>query len=142
MNPEPPKPPEASPTPPAPHHPLADPAFRFERDPLRASLRALAARGVFLGTSSWKYPGWIGSLYTHDRYVFRKKLSEARFERECLAEYADVFPTVCVDAAYYTFPTEKYLAGLAEQVPQGFQFTFKVTDAITGQDLGDRKSTR
>jgi uncharacterized protein YecE (DUF72 family) len=63
--------------------------------------------------------------------VFRGKLSEARFERTCLEEYAEVFHTVCVDAAYYTFPTEKYLAGLAAQVPEDFKFTFKVTDEIT-----------
>ncbi|HTL17426.1 MAG TPA: DUF72 domain-containing protein, partial [Patescibacteria group bacterium] len=37
----------------------------------------------------------------------------------------------CVDAAYYTFPTQKYLQGMAEQVPPDFQFAFKVTDVIT-----------
>jgi len=42
-----------------------------------------------------------------------------------------VFKTVCVDAAYYTFPSVKYLEGLAAQVPSDFQFAFKVTDAIT-----------
>jgi uncharacterized protein YecE (DUF72 family) len=55
----------------------------------------------------------------------------SRFETNCLAEYAEVFKTVCVDAAYYTFPTEKYLAALASQVPSDFQFAFKVTDTIT-----------
>lgn len=45
------------------------------------------------------------------------------------AEYAEVFPTVCVDAAYYTFPTEAHLAPLAEAAD--FRFAFKVTDAIT-----------
>lgn len=103
----------------------------FDRTWLRQKLGALAAEGILIGTSSWKYPGWIGSLYSHDKYVFRGKVSEARFERSCLEEYAEVFHTVCVDAAYYTFPTEKYLAGLAAQVPETFQFTFKVTDEIT-----------
>ncbi len=42
--------------------------------------------------------------------------------------YAEVFKTVCVDAAYYQFPSEKYLAGLTSQVPGDFRFTFKVTD--------------
>jgi uncharacterized protein YecE (DUF72 family) len=42
-----------------------------------------------------------------------------------------VFKTVCVDAAYYTFPSDKYLAGLVEKVPPDFQFGFKVTDEIT-----------
>jgi uncharacterized protein YecE (DUF72 family) len=32
---------------------------------------------------------------------------------------------------YYTFPSEKYLNGLVSQVPNHFQFGFKVTDEIT-----------
>jgi uncharacterized protein YecE (DUF72 family) len=70
-------------------------------------------------------------LYDEARYVYRGKFAEKRFERDCLAEYAEVFKTVCVDAAYYTFPTEKYLAGLASQIPPDFQFAFKVTDTVT-----------
>jgi hypothetical protein len=53
-------------------------------------------------------------IYDEQRYVYRGKFSESRFERTCLTEYAEVFKTVCVDAAYYTFPSEKYLTGLTE----------------------------
>ncbi len=84
-----------------------------------------------MGTSSWKYPGWLGQLYTRDRYVYRGQFAETRFDRLCLAEYAEVFSTVCVDAAYYRFPSPAQLAGLVEQVPGTFRFTFKVTDEIT-----------
>lgn len=91
----------------------------------------LAAKGIFIGTSSWKYEGWFGQLYTPERYEYRGKVAKTRFERDCLCEYAEVFKTVCVDAAYYTFPSEKYLAGLVEKVPADFQFGFKVTDEIT-----------
>ena len=42
-----------------------------------------------------------------------------------------MFKTVCVDAAYYTFPRVEYLQGLADQVPDDFRFGFKVTDNIT-----------
>jgi uncharacterized protein YecE (DUF72 family) len=35
-----------------------------------------------------------------------------------------------VDAAYYQFPTHKYLHGLVSQVPEDFRFTFKMTDDI------------
>jgi uncharacterized protein YecE (DUF72 family) len=103
----------------------------LDRARLQVDLRTLAARGVWLGTSSWKYPGWCGQLYEAERYAFRGRFSQTRFERECLTEYAGVFPTVCVDAAYYTFPKVAQLAGLAAQVPVGFRFGFKVTDAIT-----------
>ena len=103
----------------------------FDRAQMRQQVAALAARGVFIGTSSWKYPGWRGQLYDESRYLTRGKFSEARFERDCLAEYAEVFKTVCVDAAYYTFPRPDYLPKLAAQVPADFQFGLKVTDTVT-----------
>jgi uncharacterized protein YecE (DUF72 family) len=103
----------------------------FDRDKMKSTLATLAAQGVFLGTSSWKYPGWLGQLYTRDRYVWRGRYAESRFERNCLAEYAEVFKTVCVDAAYYVFPKRDSLAAMAAQVPADFQFAFKVTDEIT-----------
>lgn len=86
---------------------------------------------MLIGTSSWKYPGWCGVLYDEQRYVYRGKFADSRFQRACLTEYAQVFKTVCVDAAYYQFPSEKYLSALASQVPEDFRFTFKVTDDIT-----------
>jgi uncharacterized protein YecE (DUF72 family) len=48
-----------------------------------------------------------------------------------LGEYAQTFRSVCVDAGYYRFPSEKYLGDLAAQVPSEFQFGFKVTEDIT-----------
>jgi uncharacterized protein YecE (DUF72 family) len=103
----------------------------FDRDQTQVRLRALAQRGIFLGASSWKYPGWQGLLYDRERYVWRGRYAESRFERLCLTEYAEVFPAVCVDAAYYKFPERSGLEQLAAQVPPGFQFGFKVTDEIT-----------
>jgi uncharacterized protein YecE (DUF72 family) len=103
----------------------------FDRQTIRAKAAELASRGVFIGTSSWKYAGWRGLLYEEDRYVWRGKFATSRFEKNCLAEYAEVFKTVCVDAAYYAFPTVAYLERLAVQVPADFQFAFKVTDDIT-----------
>lgn len=98
---------------------------------LRTDLARLAGQGVFLGTSSWKYPGWSGQIYDPARYLWHGKFSAARFERHCLAEYAETFKTVCVDAAYYKFPSHRYLEELTSQVPADFRFAFKVTDEIT-----------
>ena len=103
----------------------------FDREQIKKKAAALAAKGVYVGTSSWKYEGWLDQLYTPDRYEYRGKVAKTRFERDCLREYAEVFKTVSVDAAYYTFPSEKYLTGLADQVPDDFRFGFKVTDAVT-----------
>jgi uncharacterized protein YecE (DUF72 family) len=103
----------------------------FDRDQMSEKVAKLASDGVFIGTSSWKYPGWRGMLYDESRYVYRGKFAVSRFEKNCLTEYAEVFKTVCLDAAYYKFPDAKYLGGLVAQVPPDFQFAFKVTDAIT-----------
>ena len=46
----------------------------------------------------------IAVIYDEQRYNYRGKFAETRFERDCLVEYAEVFKTVCVDAAYYQFP--------------------------------------
>ena len=109
----------------------ASPPPPFQPDSVRASLRVLRAAGVFLGTSSWKYPGWLGQLYSPERYLFRGKFAQTRFDRLCLAEYAETFPTVCVDAAYYRFPDDRCVSSLAESVPDSFRFGLKVTDEIT-----------
>ena len=98
---------------------------------LQSTVQRLATSNIFIGTSSWKYPGWTGQIYDEQRYHYRGKFAETRFERDCLAEYAETFKTVCVDAAYYQFPSEKYLDGLVQKVPDDFLFTFKVTDDIT-----------
>ena len=105
--------------------------MQFSRENLKQQVTDLAAQGVFIGTSSWKYPGWCGTFYDPARYEWRGKFAESRFNRNCLAEYAEIFRTVCVDAAYYTFPSQQYLENLVKQTPNDFMFGFKVTDTIT-----------
>jgi len=104
---------------------------RFDREKLAAKLRRLAEQGVFIGTSSWKYPGWFGAIYERDRYVWRGRFSKARFERNCLAEFAQTFPAVSMDATYYRFYERDELEEFATQVPDGFQFAPKVCGDIT-----------
>ncbi len=98
---------------------------------LGPKLRALAERGVFFGTSSWKYEGWLGSIYSPGRYQTRGKLSKKKFEAECLAEYAETFPTVCGDFAFYQFPSADYWRGLFEGTPLSLSFGLKVPETIT-----------
>ncbi len=105
--------------------------MEFNRERVREQVANLAAQGVFIGTSSWKYPGWLGQLYDRARYEYRGRFAESRFNRNCLAEYSEVFKTVCVDAAYYAFPSQQYLEGMVNQTPDDFLFGLKVTDAIT-----------
>jgi uncharacterized protein YecE (DUF72 family) len=103
----------------------------FPRSDLAEKVAALASVGVYVGTSSWKYEGWLGLIYTPERYMTRGKLSRAKFESTCLAEYAETFKTVCADAGYYQFPSEKMLDGYFSQVPSDFKLSIKVTEDIT-----------
>jgi hypothetical protein len=98
---------------------------------LEPRLKALAARGINFGTSSWKYDGWLGSIYSEHRYIRRGKLSKANFEQNCLEEYAQILPTVCGDLTSYQFPTDQYWAKLFNATPKHFIFGFKVP--VVGQ---------
>jgi uncharacterized protein YecE (DUF72 family) len=98
---------------------------------LAPRLHALAEQGVYFGTSSWKYEGWLGNVYDAERYVTRGKFSQQKFEAECLAEYALTFPIVCGDFAFYQFPSPDYWKRLFGQTPASFLFGFKVPEEIT-----------
>lgn len=101
------------------------------RAKLQQAVQPLARERLLIGTSSWKYPGWCGQIYDAQRYCHRGRFAKARFERDCLAEYAETFRTVCVDAIYYQFPSEQFLNDLVARVPADFQFACKVTDDLT-----------
>lgn len=94
-------------------------------------LRDLAARGVYLGTSSWKYEGWLDSIYSRGRYETRGRFSRKKFEAECLAEYAETFPAVCGDFSFYQFPAPDYWQRLFSGVPSSLLFGLKVPEMIT-----------
>ena len=111
---------------------LADKSHRPDwLESMRDGVKQWAAKGVYFGGSSWKYPGWVGQIYTADRYKVRGKFSQKGFEKHCLEEYAEWFPTVCGDFAFYTFYGEKFWAELFAQVPPSFQFGFKVPERVT-----------
>jgi uncharacterized protein YecE (DUF72 family) len=94
-------------------------------------LRRLAAEGIYIGGSSWKYEGWIGQIYSRANYLARGRFSRKLFEATCLKEYARTFPAVCGDFAFYQFPTPEFWARLFALTPEGFQFAFKVPEQIT-----------
>lgn len=98
---------------------------------LRERLSALSHEGIFIGTSSWKYAGWLGQIYTPDRYEVRGKLSQKRFEDNCLSEYAEVFPIVCGDFSFYQFPAPQYWQRLFVSAPPQLRFAFKVPEEVT-----------
>jgi uncharacterized protein YecE (DUF72 family) len=107
-----------------------EPESPFRRN-LTESLSRLAREGVYIGTSSWKYEGWLGQIYSRSNYMSRGRFSKRAFEAECLREYAGIFPTVCGDFAFYQFPNEEFWRRLFELAPPGFQFAFKIPEQIT-----------
>jgi uncharacterized protein YecE (DUF72 family) len=98
---------------------------------LAPKLRALAAQGIYFGTSSWKYEGWLGSIYAPERYRVRGNFSRKKFETECLAEYAETFPVVGGDFSFYQFPSPDYWLRLFADSPRALRFGFKVPEEIT-----------
>jgi uncharacterized protein YecE (DUF72 family) len=110
---------------------LFDPPSDFDRERLAGKLRELARSNIFIGGSSWKYEGWLGQVYTPQRYLARGRFSKRVFEAECLREYAETFPTVCGDFAFYQFPTADFWRRLFGLTPEGFRFAFKVPEQIT-----------
>lgn len=98
---------------------------------LAPKLRSLAERGVYIGTSSWKYPGWMNDVYTPARYETRGKFSKAKFEASCLNEYAETFPVVGGDFSFYQFPSDAFWAKLFASAPAALNFGFKVPEEVT-----------
>lgn len=111
--------------------PLFDEPSSFDTERLKGKLTELARQNILIGSSSWKYEGWLGQIYTHDRYLSRGRFSQKRFQAECLNEYAETFPIVCGDFSFYQFPTPQYWAGLFGSAPKSLRYAFKVPEEIT-----------
>ena len=111
--------------------PLFEEPFEIDRARLSAKLASLASENIFIGTSSWKYEGWIGQVYSRNRYLVGGRFSQKRFQEECLSEYASTFPIVCGDFSFYQFPPESYWQRLFGSAPASLKYAFKVPDEIT-----------
>jgi uncharacterized protein YecE (DUF72 family) len=88
-----------------------------------------------VGTSSWSYPGWIGS-------VWAKQYAEARLSKQGLRAYAQhpLLRTVSLDRAFYRPLDASQYAAYAAQVPEDFRFVVKapslVADAMVRSEDG------
>ncbi len=88
-----------------------------------------------LGTSSWNYPGWVGTVWD-DEYP------ETNLSRHGLSAYAKhpLFRTVSVDRGFYRPLNVAQFAEYASQVDQDFRFVVKapslITDALIRDETG------
>lgn len=115
-----------------------DPAVRSDArapaaSPHPPSLRALGRRlprQLYLGTSSWSFPGWAGSVY--DTPYDATLLAQSG-----LPAYAahPLFRTVSIDRTYYAPIAREAYARYAEQVPEDFRFIVKAPSASTAAVL-------
>lgn len=91
----------------------------------RDRLKRWASKGIHFGGSSWKYTGWQGTVYNR-KYKTRKEFNE-----RSLAEYSELFSTVCADFALYDFPDEKQMRLIRDSTTEAFKVSLKVTDRVT-----------
>jgi len=109
------------------------PPKKAQRDPAAANVDAdLAAVGaalpasIYLGTSSWAFPGWAGLVYA-------EAMPESLLSKRGLLAYGrhPVFRTVGIDRSFYAPLAEAEYAAYAAQVPDHFRFVTKATNTCT-----------
>ena len=103
--------------------------------PVAAPLAGLATRlppGLYLGTSSWYFPGWAGIVYN-------KKIGEQALRRNGLRAYAahTLLNCVGIDRTFYAPLAAHEYARYATQVPAGFRFLVKAPILITSPVVRD-----
>lgn len=96
----------------------ADPA-------LQQLAKALPPR-LYLGTSSWNFPGWAGLVWGADDY------DPAALSRQGLAAYAQhpLLRTAGIDRSFYRPMTTAQYAEHAAQVPDNFRFVVKAPSLV------------
>jgi uncharacterized protein YecE (DUF72 family) len=75
---------------------------------------------IWVGTSGYSYPDWVGGFYP----------AGLRPER-VLGHYCHHFPLVELNFTFYRPPTRAMLLKLAEKTPPGFQFLVKVPQSVS-----------
>lgn len=131
--------------------PAADPASRQSAKPGKASsefktiqrvvgpaptshevmdLGRRLPRELYLGTSSWYFPGWKGIIW--DRTA-----TESELARSGLAAYArhPLLRSVGVDRTFYASVPAVQFAAYAQQVPAHFRFLVKAPQQVTSAYL-------
>lgn len=116
--------------------PRVQPAAHPEtRSALAARLAARFEGRLWLGTSSWHFPGWAG-------LVWARAQPEAALSRHGLPAYAQhpLLRAVSLDRAFYRPLDEAGYRALAAQVPPHFRFTVKAFAGVTDAMLRDPAS--
>jgi uncharacterized protein YecE (DUF72 family) len=78
---------------------------------------------VWVGTSGYSYPDWVGSFYPPKTRP-----------HQMLGHYCRYFPTVELNFTFYRPPTPGMLARMADQTPAGFQFVVKLPRTLSHEE--------
>ena len=91
-------------------------------------------RGIYLGTSSWNFPGWRG-------IVWAPMSGTKTLARDGLSAYSryPIFKTTGIDRAYYRPLTAAQYRAFADQVPENFRFLVKAPQQVTDYALRDER---
>lgn len=97
-------------------------------------IAAVLPANLYLGTSSWNYPGWAG-------LVWDREYSETKLSRYGLSAYAKhpLFRTVGIDRSFYRPLSIAQFAAYAAQVPDHFRFVVKAPSFVTDALLRDEE---
>lgn len=102
-------------------------------DPALVALAGQVPPGVFLGGSTWSYPGWAGLVYD-------REYAESKLAREGLGAYSrhPLLRAIGIDRTHYQpLPAEDF-ATYAAQVPDDFRFLVKAHEDCTLWRFPDR----
>ena len=96
-----------------------------DADSWRTTATGLPAN-VYLGTSSWSFPGWEGIVYG-------AKHSKTLLSREGLSAYAKhpLLRSVGVDRTFYAPIAREEFAAYRARVPDSFRFLVKAFEGVT-----------
>lgn len=109
---------------------------------------------VHLGTASDRYAGWLGQIYSVERFARRitrrtktlagKTFTEEVLPVECVGEYFEHFPVLELDFTFYgplldaggqPTGTHRTLAAYRRHLPQGARLLLKAPQAVSAQKL-------
>jgi uncharacterized protein YecE (DUF72 family) len=94
---------------------------------------AHSTENIFLGTSSWSFPGWS--------MVFAKEYREAQLAKAGLQAYAQhpLLNAVGLDRSFYAPLSVAQYSAYAADVGSNFRFLVKAPDLVTGAQRRDEK---
>jgi uncharacterized protein YecE (DUF72 family) len=115
---------------------VAAAAVREQLASLGEQLDSLFDGRLYLGASSWSFPGWRGLVWDDRDY------GEAQLARGGLSAYArhPLLRTVSLDRGYHRALDSDAYAQLAAQTPEDFRFVVKAPSDITDAVLRARDS--